>query len=63
MSTLIKLIFGILLIVVAVALGPMLIIWSLNTLFPIVNIPYTWETWAAAFFLSAPFSSVAFKGK
>ena len=63
MSILVKLVFGVLLIVAAVALGPLLIIWSLNTLFPIVNIPYTWETWAAAFFLSAPFSSLPFRKK
>jgi hypothetical protein len=51
------------LLALAVAIGPLLMIWSINTLFPIVHIPYTWETWAAAFFLSAPFSAGAFKRK
>jgi len=60
-SILTKFIIGILLIVLAIALGPLLIIWSLNTLFPILNIQYTWETWAAAFFLSAPFSAGSFR--
>ena len=46
-SALIKLIFGVALIVIAIALGPILGIWSLNTLFPVLNIPLTWETWAA----------------
>jgi hypothetical protein len=46
-SALIKLILGITLIVIAIALGPILGIWSLNTLFPVLNIPLTWETWAA----------------
>ncbi len=46
-SALIKLIFGITLVVIAIALGPILGIWSLNTLFPVLNIPLTWETWAA----------------
>jgi hypothetical protein len=46
-SALIKLIFGITLIIVAIALGPILGIWALNTLFPVLNIPLTWETWAA----------------
>ena len=46
-SALIKLIFGITLIVIAIALGPILGIWALNTLFPMLNIPLTWETWAA----------------
>jgi hypothetical protein len=46
-SALIKLIFGITLIVIAITLGPIVGIWSLNTLFPILKIPYTWETWLA----------------
>ena len=46
-SALIKLIFGVTLIVIAIAIGPILGIWSLNTLFPVLNIPLTWETWAA----------------
>lgn len=31
--------------------GPLLMIWSLNTLFPTLAIPYTLDTWAAAVFL------------
>jgi ABC-type Fe2+-enterobactin transport system substrate-binding protein len=46
-TALIKFILGIALIVVAVVGGPLAGIWSLNTLFPIVAIPYTWETWLA----------------
>jgi len=46
-SALIKLIFGITLVVIAVAIGPLLGIWSLNTLFPSLQISYTFETWAA----------------
>lgn len=46
-KALIKFILGIALIVVAVVGGPLAGIWSLNTLFPIVSIPYTWETWLA----------------
>lgn len=46
-SALIKLIVGITLIVFAIAIGPLLGIWSLNTLFPQLAIPVTWETWAA----------------
>jgi hypothetical protein len=29
--------------------GPFALIWSLNTLFPVLNIGYTLKTWAAAF--------------
>lgn len=57
---LLKLFFGLLLISVAVIVGPLLILWALNTLFPAVAIPYTWQTWASAFILSAPFSAGAF---
>ena len=46
-KSLIKLILGITLLVVVIVVGPLLGIWSLNTLFPVLAIPYTWETWAA----------------
>jgi len=60
MKILLTFIAGITLLIIAVTLGPLLILWSLNTLFPVVHIPYTWETWAAAFILSAPFTGSAF---
>lgn len=47
MTSLLKLIFGIALIAAVVVFGPLLGIWSLNTLFPVLTIPYTLETWAA----------------
>jgi len=46
-KSLFKLIVGIILIVIVIVVGPLLGIWSLNTLFPVLAIPYTWETWAA----------------
>jgi hypothetical protein len=30
-----------------VIIGPILVLWSLNTLFPSLNIQYTLETWSA----------------
>jgi hypothetical protein len=42
-----KLLMWLILVVVVVAIGPLLTIWSLNTLFPVLNIPYTFDTWAA----------------
>jgi hypothetical protein len=42
-----KLIIGLVLIVALIVIGPLLGIWSLNKLFPVLTIPYTWETWAA----------------
>ena len=44
------------LIVVAIALviiGPLIVIWSMNTLFPILAIPYDIWTWLATVFLFA----------
>lgn len=32
-------------------LGPFIAIWSLNTLFPALAIPYTFWTWLSALFL------------
>lgn len=54
---------GILIVVVAVVIGaPIALIWAMNTLFPILAIPYTLETWLAAFIIPAAFkSNVTFK--
>jgi hypothetical protein len=35
------------LFLVVIALGPVLVIWSLNTLFPVLAIPFTFSTWLA----------------
>jgi hypothetical protein len=34
--------------VVAVVIGPICVIWAINTLFTGITIPYTIETWCAA---------------
>lgn len=39
------------LVLAIVILGPLLTIWALNTLFPILAIPYALETWAAVVLL------------
>jgi hypothetical protein len=33
--------------------GPFLTIWSLNTLFPALAIPYTFDTWLSAIILGS----------
>ncbi len=48
-----KIVIGIILIIALVALGPLLVIWSLNTLFPALAIEYTFWTWLAVMILSA----------
>ena len=35
------------LIVIVLIVGPLASIWALNTLFPVLAIPYTIQTWAA----------------
>ena len=48
-----------LIVIVVVALlvivGPLLTIWALNTLFPVLNIPYSLETWFASLLLGGIF--------
>ena len=57
----------ILLLLLAVAVivgGPIALIWAVNTLFPATAIPYTIETWLAAFIIPAAFkANVTYKGK
>ena len=53
MSNLIKIVFAIAVIVFLIAVGPLLTIWAVNTLFPVVAIPYTFDTWAAVVLLGA----------
>ncbi len=46
--------FGlIVLLILLVIAGPLLLIWSLNTLFPVLAIEYTIWTWLAALILGA----------
>ena len=40
-------------IAVVLALGPLLTLWALNTLFPALDIPYDFSTWAAVAILGA----------
>jgi hypothetical protein len=41
--------------IIVVLVGPILTIWSANTLFPSLAIPYTIETWVAVIILGAFF--------
>jgi hypothetical protein len=40
------------LVVTVIIMGPLLSIWALNTLFPVLAIPYTIETWAAVILIA-----------
>jgi hypothetical protein len=52
----IKIILGIALIVALIVAGPLIVLWSMNTLFPALAIPYSIETWFAALILGATIS-------
>lgn len=43
-------------LIAIVVIGPLATIWSLNTLFPILNIPFSFDTWAAALLLGGALS-------
>lgn len=53
------------LLVLTVIFGPLVTIWSLNTLFPVLAIPYSVETWLATVVVAGIFrgDGVSFKGK
>lgn len=53
----------IVLIVLLIILGPLLTIWALNTLFPVLNIPMNWHTWAAAAVLGGLFRTTVHQNK
>jgi hypothetical protein len=45
------------LIIALIVLGPLFTIWALNVLFPVLAIPYTFETWAATIILGGFFKT------
>lgn len=47
MSDLIKVIFLALLVIFLVVVGPLLTIWALNTLFPVLALEYSFVNWLA----------------
>lgn len=55
---------GLILFLIVVALiivSPLLTIWALNTLFPVLAIPYTWQTWVAVIIVAAIFKTTVRK--
>lgn len=42
-----KIVVFLLLTLLLVVIGPLLSIWALNTLFPVLAIPYSFDTWLA----------------
>ena len=60
MNSNVKMIFVILVALFFIVFGPIVVIWSMNTLFSL-NIEYNFNTWAAAAFLSSLISGVSRK--
>ena len=42
-------------VVIVIIGGPLVSIWALNTLFPVLAIPYTFETWLAVMLVGGMF--------
>ena len=47
----------VLFVIFLLVIGPVLVIWSANTLFPALAIPYTIETWIATIILAGVFKT------
>ena len=57
-----NIVFMLVLVLALVIAGPLVTVWALNTLFPALVIPYTFDTWLAVILLSAAIrSNVTFK--
>lgn len=64
MKDIFKIIVALVLVVVLLAIGPWLVIWALNTLFPVLAIEFTFWTWAAVIILGTFFrANVSVKRK
>jgi hypothetical protein len=50
-----KIVLMLLLLVALIFIGPFVVIWALNTLFPVLNIPVEFNTWLAVAVLMALF--------
>lgn len=62
MSDLIKIVLVVALIAAIVIFGPLITIWSLNTLFPVLAIPMNIATWFATLWIFG-FLATTGKGK
>ena len=45
----------VLLVTLVIVMGPLLMIWALNTLFPMLDIAYSFETWISIVILAGLF--------
>jgi len=52
-TDILRIVFYALLIIAIVVYGPLATIWALNTLFPVLSIPYTFYSWLAVIVMNA----------
>ncbi len=55
MSKFLTLVLMIMFVLFLLIIGPIITIWAWNTLFPMVAVPYTIETWLAVIIMGAFF--------
>lgn len=48
-------------LLLVIIFSPFIAIWSLNTLFPLLAIPYTFETWLASLLLAGTLKTSTMK--
>ena len=58
-----KIVLTIVLVIALIILSPFATLWALNTLFPVLAIPYTFETWLAIVVLGGLVSSSAYSSR
>jgi hypothetical protein len=52
-----KILIATAIVLTLIIVGPLTVIWSLNTLFPVLDIPYTLETWFSTIILGGVFKT------
>jgi hypothetical protein len=58
MEDFMKVIGGLVVLIVVLAIVGFVNIWALNTLFPVLNIPYTIETWFASIIIFGTITNI-----
>jgi hypothetical protein len=53
MKTSVMVVLAVIAVIALLIVGPLIVIWSMNTLFPVLAIPYDIWTWLATVFLFA----------
>ena len=58
-----KVMIYLVLIIAIIVVGPLASIWALNTLFPVLAIPYTFDTWVAMLLVGGVFRGASITNK